>query len=136
MKLFFIPEDLLRKIDSLLHDTYDGTVWEGVANAVTALLCSNAWAQTAQQLLLPALRQYKHNDGSEGFLPGYDLEETNEIVQKLLKPESSLWVVYDTEENEIVFSAPFVQACQDHINDSLNSCHYEAANWVVRLASF
>ena len=136
MKLFFIPEDLLRKIDSLLHDTYDGTVWEGVANAVTVLLCSNTWTQTAQQLLLPALRQFKHNDGSEGFVPGYDLEETNEIVQKLIRPETSLWIVYDPEKNEIIYSASFTQACYDHINNSLNHGCFEAANWVIRLASF
>ena len=34
------------------------------------------------KLLIPALRQYMHNDGS-GLLNGYDIEVTEKIVKKL-----------------------------------------------------
>jgi hypothetical protein len=49
------------------------------------------WKDEAKELLLPALRQYKHNNG-DGFVCGYDCEEVGSIVSKLLasmtdKPE-------------------------------------------------
>lgn len=36
------------------------------------------------EVLIPAIRQYKHNDGSEGFVMGYDKSVTNEIVKNLV----------------------------------------------------
>ena len=40
-------------------------------------------ALDAKSVLLPALRQYQHNDCS-GLLCGYDEEETKNIVQQLI----------------------------------------------------
>ena len=37
----------------------------------------------SKEILMPALRQYRHNQG-EGFIPGYEYEEANEIVANLL----------------------------------------------------
>lgn len=39
--------------------------------------------KTIQTLLLPALRQYKHNN-DEGFVFGYDKEEVEKIISALL----------------------------------------------------
>lgn len=36
-----------------------------------------------EEILLPALRQYQHNDGI-GFVAGYDREEVHTIVSNLL----------------------------------------------------
>tara|TARA_R110002096_G_scaffold412705_1_gene613239 strand:- start:33 stop:233 length:201 start_codon:yes stop_codon:yes gene_type:complete len=33
--------------------------------------------------LIPAIRQYKHNDGSEGFVIAYDEKETEKVVTEL-----------------------------------------------------
>ncbi|MBL4795833.1 MAG: hypothetical protein JKY50_00310 [Oleispira sp.] len=33
--------------------------------------------------LIPAVRQYKHNDGSEGFVMAYDKDETEKLVTEL-----------------------------------------------------
>lgn len=44
----------------------------------------------AASILLPALRQYMHNDGS-GLLAGYEYERTQQIVAKLQKEYE--WVV-------------------------------------------
>lgn len=33
--------------------------------------------------LMLAIRQYKHNDGSEGFVVGYDKDETEKLVAEL-----------------------------------------------------
>ena len=33
--------------------------------------------------LIPAIRQYKHNDGSEDFVIAYDKEETEKVVTEL-----------------------------------------------------
>ena len=33
--------------------------------------------------LIPAIRQYKHNDGSEGFVIAYDKEETEKVFTRL-----------------------------------------------------
>ena len=38
-----------------------------------------------KELLVFALRQYKHNDGSAGFVMGYDIEETDKVVNNLIK---------------------------------------------------
>lgn len=38
----------------------------------------------ANDLLIPALRQYRHNDGI-GLLAGYDIEETEKIVLALIE---------------------------------------------------
>jgi len=38
----------------------------------------------AKQLLCGALRQYKHNNGSYGFVFGYDAEMTESLVNELL----------------------------------------------------
>jgi hypothetical protein len=40
--------------------------------------------QKAFERLVPALRQYRHNFGSEEFVAGYDYEETGRIVEELL----------------------------------------------------
>jgi NAD kinase len=33
--------------------------------------------------LIPAIRQYKHNDGSDGFVIAYDKDETEKLVAEL-----------------------------------------------------
>lgn len=33
--------------------------------------------------LIPAIRQYKHNDGSDGFVFAYDRDETEKLVTEL-----------------------------------------------------
>ncbi|GAG26440.1 unnamed protein product [marine sediment metagenome] len=35
------------------------------------------------KILIPAIRQYKHNDGSEGFVLAYDKSETEKVVDQL-----------------------------------------------------
>jgi hypothetical protein len=35
------------------------------------------------KLLMAAIRQYKHNTGEDGFVIGYDLEETDKVVRDL-----------------------------------------------------
>ena len=35
------------------------------------------------KLLIPAIRQYKHNDGSEGFVIAYDKALTQQIIWDL-----------------------------------------------------
>lgn len=35
------------------------------------------------EVLIPAIRQYKHNDGSEGFVMAYDKTETDKAVNEL-----------------------------------------------------
>ena len=40
--------------------------------------------QKVPAILLPALRQYQHNDCT-GFIPGFDYEETIKIVSLLKK---------------------------------------------------
>lgn len=43
------------------------------------------------KILESALRQYKHNDGN-GFVFGYDIEETDEIVAELIEEIADLTV--------------------------------------------
>ncbi len=35
------------------------------------------------EALIPAVRQYKHNNGEEGFVIGYDVKTTNKVVVDL-----------------------------------------------------
>lgn len=44
----------------------------------------------APKILIEAVRQYKHNDGSEGFVIGYDEDVTNRIVEQLQKENAEL----------------------------------------------
>lgn len=45
--------------------------------------------EAANEVLIPALRQYCHNSG-EGLAYGYDIGETQKIVAKLLKSDDSM----------------------------------------------
>jgi len=70
--------------DFLLTHYKSGYLYRKVEREVT-------WQEEAKLLLTPASRQYKHNDG-KGFVCGYDCEEVESIVSKLLasmtdKPE-------------------------------------------------
>ncbi len=61
------------------------------------------------EILLPALRQYRHNDGS-GLLAGFDHDETSKLVNLMdeaLKAQSRLLVAYRTGGHppEWVFNA-------------------------------
>ena len=47
-------------------------------------LTSDNLNELTAQLLIPASRQYIHNDNS-GFVAGYDVEETRKIVKNLLE---------------------------------------------------
>lgn len=50
------------------------------------------------EILYPALRQYRHNDGS-GLLAGFDYKDTIELVnlmQKALKAQARLIAAYRT----------------------------------------
>jgi hypothetical protein len=42
------------------------------------------------EILIPALRQYKHNNGSEGFVVAYDKKETESIIQSLQQQNAEL----------------------------------------------
>jgi len=46
-------------------------------------------AGSAVEVLLPALRQYRHNCGGDELIPGYDYEETNRIVAALSAQQSA-----------------------------------------------
>jgi len=37
------------------------------------------------EYLYPAVRQYRHNDGSDGFVFGFDHDETIKIIKSLLE---------------------------------------------------
>ena len=39
----------------------------------------------AKEYLAPAYRQYKHNDGSDGFVAGFDFQETIRLVANLIE---------------------------------------------------
>ena len=43
------------------------------------------YLDTAKNLLLPALRQHKHNNGTPGFIAAYDYEETIKLVSQLME---------------------------------------------------
>jgi hypothetical protein len=40
---------------------------------------------SARELLIPAARQYAHNNKQGSLFPGYDYEETRKIVDELLE---------------------------------------------------
>lgn len=42
------------------------------------------------EVLIPAIRQYKHNDGSEGFVMAYDKFETDNAVKQLTDENARL----------------------------------------------
>lgn len=46
-------------------------------------------AGSAAAVLLPALRQYRHNCGGDELIPGYDYEEANRIVAALSAQQSA-----------------------------------------------
>lgn len=48
------------------------------------------------KLLIPAVRQYMHNDG-EGLVVAYDLDETDEVVDGLVNLLSTLYPVIRSE---------------------------------------
>lgn len=39
----------------------------------------------AKEYLVPALRQYKHNDGSDGFVYAFDYDETIELMANMIE---------------------------------------------------
>lgn len=41
--------------------------------------------KSAKTILLSAARQYRHNSGGNGFVKGYDVDETEKIVSGLLE---------------------------------------------------
>lgn len=70
-------------------------------------------------LLLPALRQYQHNDSS-GFVAGYDYIETQKIVLELLK---ALRRSLEIAESALEISTEHSLLLSNHIdvtNDKLN----------------
>ena len=86
---------LLDAIDALRAELYD-EVWQkardmGYGNVTDALVELDRMKQapslpaagSAVAVLLPALRQYRHNCGGDELIPGYDYEETNRIVAAL-----------------------------------------------------
>lgn len=44
----------------------------------------------AKDLMLPALRQHRHNYGSEEFIAAYDYDEANKIVERLFAENEAL----------------------------------------------
>jgi hypothetical protein len=47
-------------------------------------------AMNAKDLMLPALRQHRHNFGSEEFIAAYDYDEANKIVDRLIAENEAL----------------------------------------------
>jgi hypothetical protein len=58
------------------------------------------------EILIPAIRQYKHNDGSEGFVFACDKELTQQIVCDL--------------QNEIMDLKACLRACASAANGGLH----------------
>ncbi len=58
------------------------------------------------ELLIPALRQYKHNTGEDGFVVGYDKKETNQIVSDL--------------QNQIIDLKACLRTCANAANGGLD----------------
>tara|TARA_R110000822_G_scaffold117856_1_gene250354 strand:- start:691 stop:897 length:207 start_codon:yes stop_codon:yes gene_type:complete len=57
------------------------------------------------KLLIPAIRQYKHNDDSEGFVIAYDQKLTNQVICDL--------------QNEIINLKACLKACAKAANGGL-----------------
>ena len=58
------------------------------------------------EILLPAVRQYKHNNGDEGFVVAFEAEETKRIVVDL--------------QNEIIDLKACLRTCANAANGGLN----------------
>jgi hypothetical protein len=58
------------------------------------------------KLLIPAIRQYKHNDDSEGFVLAYDKKLTKQIVWDL--------------QNEIIDLKACLRTCANAANGGLD----------------
>lgn len=43
------------------------------------------YIKKAKEYLTPALRQYKHNDGSDGFVAAFDYDETIELMANMIE---------------------------------------------------
>jgi len=59
--------------------------------------------------LIPAIRQYKHNDGSDGFVIAYDKIETERVVLELRSQ-----IAFKNKEYQ-----ELVQACNHYKNLAL-----------------
>ncbi len=79
-----IDRELLERIDeSAICDGTDATISDDLfTQLVAALAAPRQPEEDAASILLPALRQYMHNDGS-GLLAGYEYERTQQIVAEL-----------------------------------------------------
>lgn len=45
-------------------------------------------AHTTNQLLIGAIRQFKHNDGSDGFVIAYDKDEVDRVFEQIITNKS------------------------------------------------
>lgn len=89
-----IDRELLERANSLLC-SYSSTLTDrAVTRRAISEICGILAAPRqpegeAASILLPALRQYMHNDGS-GLLAGYEYERTQQIVAELLAERDTL----------------------------------------------
>lgn len=83
--------------------------------------------QKAFELLLPALRQHRHNFGSEEFITAYDYDEANKIVERLIAENEAL------KAKIAAVSKPFT------FNDVLNAVdkrYNDADDWPINIRMY
>jgi hypothetical protein len=74
----------------------------------------------SEELLLPAIRQYKHNTGEDGFIFGYDKEETQKVVHELL--QARFWRPIDEKARSLNVDV-FAEGKR------MVNCFYQDGNW-------
>jgi hypothetical protein len=81
----------------------------------------------AKDLMLPALRQHRHNFGSEEFIAAYDYDEASKIVERLIAENEAL------KAKIAAVSKPFTE------NDVLNAvdkrCN-DADDWPINIRMY
>jgi len=76
-KIYFDGEQFMRDDSRITYIKQDNNIYRKVETEIT-------WRDEAKELLIPAARQYKHNNGI-GFLCGYGCDETVQIVADLIE---------------------------------------------------
>ena len=73
------------------------------------------------KILWPATRQYKHNDGSDGFVMGYDINVVDKIVESLQSKltEANKTISELREENKEL------ESFNEHILDIYVRCAFK-----------
>jgi len=83
--------------------------------------------EKTKNYLLPALRQHRHNHGSEELIAAYDYDETNELISKLIEEMKPI----EESKNEklcyieVNFAYFTTQDLKDQLGDDWNDAPYE-----------